>query len=294
VRIDEDHLARPGVITLRVAAELDDATCGRAVELIEATRPAGVRVVHDLDRHSTLGPLEPALDQVDDPLDAAPAALSGDGVFYPIVIAVRILPGSAALSTQDRLALKAAGERAVRDVLADVGVGEALVYNRLVAAVMALSGVLDAQIELYPLDAPPTAPRRANIEPSGPLRPSVDVAHHGVLDVEIGGELIALDVELEVTLAGAGLIGDTVANREEARIVVAGQLREGVSRLTSIDPSTLRGLIGPSDNYSVPSLAYRAEFIQGGVRLASADPTIAVSTLERPWIRSVKLRSGGP
>lgn len=294
VRIDEDHLARPGVVTLRVAADLDDATCARAVELIEATRPVGVRVVHDLDRHSTLGPLEPALDQVDDALDALPAALSGDGVFYPIVISVRILPGSAAISAQDRIALKAAGEAAVRDVLADVGIGEPLVYNRLVAALMALDGVLDAQVELYPQGAPASAPRRANIEPASPLRPSVDVVHQGALHVEIGGELIALDVAIDITLAGAGLVGDTVANLEEARIIAADQLREGVSRLLLIDPGKLRSLIGASDNYSVPALSYRAEFIQGGVRLASDDPSITVSTLERPWIRSVKLRTGGP
>ncbi|HEU4727159.1 MAG TPA: hypothetical protein VFT22_04705, partial [Kofleriaceae bacterium] len=293
VRIDEDHLARPGVVALRVAADLDDDTCARAVELIEAIRPVGVRVVHDLDRHSTLGPLEPALDQVDDALDAPPAALAGDGVFYPIVISVRVLPASAAISSQDRLALKAASDRAIRGVLADVGIGEPLVYNRLVAAVMAIDGVLDAQIELYPQGAPLTAPRRANIEPSSPLRPSVDPAHHGVLDVEVGGELIALDVTIDVTLTGAGLVGDTVANREEARIIVAGQLREGVSRLASIDRDTLRGLIGASDNYTVPSLSYTAEFIQGGVRLAAPDPTIAVSTLERPWVRSVKLSGGG-
>lgn len=297
VRIDEDHLARPGVVTLRVAAELDDATCARAIELIEQTRPVGVRVMHDLDRHSTLGPLEPSVDQVDDGLDDEPGALTVSGVFYPVVIAVKILPASAAISAQDRALLKAAGERAVHEVIADVGIGEPLIYNRLVAALMALDGVLDAQVEAYPWSASASAmaasTRRANLEPSKPLRPSLDVDHHGSLTVEIGGELIALDLEIEVTLAGAGLVGDTAANREEARIIVATDLRDGVSRLTQLSPGALLGLVGTSDNYAVTSLHYTAEFIQGGVRLASADPTIAVSTLERPWVRSVKLKPGG-
>ncbi|KYG09190.1 hypothetical protein BE21_19270, partial [Sorangium cellulosum] len=48
VLIDEDPIAHPGTLKIRIAAQLDDARKRLAAELIRETRPAGVRVEHDL------------------------------------------------------------------------------------------------------------------------------------------------------------------------------------------------------------------------------------------------------
>ena len=48
VRIEEDHLAFPGLVKVSVASDLTPAESARAAELIELSRPAGVRVVHNL------------------------------------------------------------------------------------------------------------------------------------------------------------------------------------------------------------------------------------------------------
>lgn len=293
IRTDEDDLLRPGVVSLRVAVDLDDDTAARAVELIEANRPVGIRILHDLDRHTTLGPLEPALDLLDDDPDAPAAPLGGDGVYFPVVIVAQILPASAALSPQDRASLLAAGKQAITDFIADVGISEPLIYNKLIAGLMGLPGVLDVRVEMYPQGAPPEARRRQNLEPPGPLRPSIDLARGGGMVVDIGGELIALDLTIAVTLINAGLIGDPAINREEARRQIARQIRDGVSRLTRVDPGTLKGLALPSDTYRLDSVSYKAEFIQGGVRLIVDNPPITVGSLERPWVRNLVLAGGG-
>jgi hypothetical protein len=46
------------------------------------------------------------------------------------------------LTPDDRTALERAGEEVIRRFVADAGIGETLVYNRLVAALMSLHGVL--------------------------------------------------------------------------------------------------------------------------------------------------------
>ncbi|HEY0988172.1 MAG TPA: hypothetical protein VGD80_14005, partial [Kofleriaceae bacterium] len=182
---------------------------------------------------------------------------------------------------------------AVADFIADVGVGEPLIYNKLVAGLMAVPGVLDVRVEMYPQGAAPGSRRKQNLEPTGPLRPSNDLAHGGGTVVEVGGELIALDVTIAVTLINAGLIGDQAVNREEARRQIARQIRDGVSRLTQLDPAALKGLASHSDTYQLDTVSYKAEFIQGGVRLILDNPPITVTSLERPWVRSLVLAGGG-
>jgi uncharacterized phage protein gp47/JayE len=290
VRADEDHLIRPGVVSLRVVADLDDGIAARAVELIEANRPVGVRILHDLDRHSTLGPLEPALDEMDDDPLAPAVPLGGDGVYFPVVIAAQILPASAALSPAERDTLRAAGKRVIDEFIADVGVGEALIYNKLIGGLMAIPGVLDVRVEMYPQGAATTARRRRNLEPTGPLRPSVDLAHGGGVVVEIGGELIALDIDIVVSLRQAGVIGDLDTNLEEARRQIARQIRDGVSRLTEITPGTLKGLASQADTYVLDSVTYRAEY--AGVQINVDDPPLTITSLERPWVRSLNLSGG--
>ncbi|HET7503170.1 MAG TPA: baseplate J/gp47 family protein, partial [Kofleriaceae bacterium] len=293
IRADEDDLLRPGVVSLRVAADLDDDTAARAVELIEANRPAGIRILHDLDRHATIGALEPALDLLDDDPDAPAATLGGDGVYFPVVIAAQILPASAALSPQERAALAAAGKQAVAEFIADVGVGEPLIYNKLIAALMGLPGVLDVRVEMYPQGAPPEARRKRNLEPNGPLRPTADLAHGGGTVVEVGGELIALDLTISVTLLDAGALGDPEIDREEARRQIARQIRDGVSQLSQLSAGALKGLALHSDTYRLDSVSYKAEFIHGGVRLILDNPPLTVGSLERPWVRSLVLAGGG-
>ncbi|HZF12405.1 MAG TPA: baseplate J/gp47 family protein [Thermoanaerobaculia bacterium] len=294
VRLAEDHLKRPGVLTLSIAAPLDAIAAQRALGLIEANRPAGVRVIHNLDAPAPLGSLIPGPNAVtDDSEPPAEATVSPGALYFPVVVAAVLLPASAALSPQQRNTLKRQGEAAVRAFVADAGVGETLVYNRLVAGLMGLDGVLDVTLQLYPqvypLGAVPTPARHRNVQPSATLRPTVDPRYGGSLVVEVGGQLVALDVTVSVTLKGAGALGDHADDLEEVRQEVAGRLRDLVPALPSLAVDDLKSKLGASDSWSVVNLFFTIEYVDAGVVVnrVFGPGSIALSDLERPWVRSV-------
>jgi uncharacterized phage protein gp47/JayE len=292
VRIDEDHLQRPGVITLNVAVALDAQSCARVIDVIEQTRPAGVRVLHNLDCDSPVVGLTPPPNQVDD-ADEPQDSVSGSGLFFPGVVAAVLLPAAASLSAQDRAALKSAGEKAVAAVAADAGVGEALIYNRLIEALMSIEGVLDVQLELYPAGAPASGSRHRNLLPPRTLRVSLDPAEGGAFTVQVGGELVALDVTVQITLKGAGTLGDQVANTEDARMQIVAQLRDGVGGLSQITLAALSGLLAVSESYDATIVSYQADYVDAGVRVHPTSPTLSITDKERPFVRSVMVAGGG-
>jgi hypothetical protein len=211
-------------------------------------------------------------------------------MFLPVSIYAVLVPLSPSLSAQDREALKRKGEDALRAVVADAGVGETLVYNRLVAALMALEGVQDVTLELYPAGALP--PSHRNLVPPPTLRPSVDVKFGGSLEVEMGGPLIALDLTIKIKLVGAGALGDKTADLEDARVQAAGQLRLAVRSLTSVSAAALRAAVS-SLNFTIDSVVFTLEYVEAGVRInkhfGQSDPAITLSPLQKLWIRTVRL-----
>lgn len=289
VRLDEDHLARPGVITVNVAAALDQAGAARAVSLIETARPAGVRVLHNLDAPPPLvGPALPA--NIVDDAGAPPAGEPGvAGLYLPVKLRALLLPAAPTLSPAERAALKAKGREVARAFVADAGIGEVLVHNRLVAGLMAIEGVLDVAVELYPRPKPgqPAGPRHQNLAPGKALRARLDEAD---LEVEVAGELVAFDVTARVKLTDLGKLGDPTSNLEDARLQIAGQLQDKVGALAPpLTAEKLRGQIVPTENYTVESLHYTVQYLEAGVRLNIPDPAIQLAELERAWIRTVAL-----
>jgi uncharacterized phage protein gp47/JayE len=298
VRVDEDPLARPGIITLNVAVELDEDNCARALALIEETRPVGVRVVHNLDCDSPSGGIITPGTNPDDDTNATleesgEALVAGGALFFPVAVKAIVVPMSAQLSAGERNALKDAAIETIRAVVGDAGIGEAIVYNRLVAALMEIPGVLDVTLDLYPNLTDATPPSHRNLIPPKTLRPTVLDAEGGLVRVDIGGQLVALDVQVRVTLRGAGLEGDAAANREDARTQVAGQLRDGVRDLTQLSTATLLAALVDSEFYSVDEIRFVKEYVDAGVKLnqlfTASDPGVPVSTLERVWVRTVRL-----
>jgi uncharacterized phage protein gp47/JayE len=304
VRIDEDPIRRPGVITLKVAAELEPAQAARAVELIEATRPLGVRVLHELHSPATLPAISPGTPEGDDRDDAGPAdATTGTtGLFYPVVATAVLLPAAPSLTPDDRTALERAGEEVIRRFVADAGIGETLVYNRLVAALMSLDGVLDVAVELYPATPPAVGPgavdpltvkRRRNLDVPRTLRATVDPAQSGAFNVDVGGELVALDVTVTATLRGLAAAPDLdpAVLRENVRLLLGDQLRDRVASLTTLTPAALRAVVPDTDDYTVTAISYRVEFLDAGIRVSQPDLTLTLDNRQRPWIRQVALET---
>lgn len=287
VRLEEDHLTRPGVVIANVAAELTPADASRAVLLLEENRPAGVRVLHNIDTPPALVAAVPP-NVVEDPLTGPPTATVVEGLYQPVVVRAVILPVSPSLSGAERSALQGAARAAIAALLADAGIGETVVYNRLVATVMALEGVLDVAVELYAKPAPGAVvgARRQNFSPPSTLRPKLA---DDDLIVEIASEIVAFDVEVTITLTdfarSTGNIADTLA---DARSEVYGLLQDRAGAIAgAISPSALLAQLPPTISYSVTSLDYTVQYLEAGLIVNEDNPTITLGELERPWVRTL-------
>lgn len=295
VQILEDPISRPGVIQLNVAlpelppgheAEMLAFLSEQAVDLIEQTRPVGVRILHNIDAPRPSGPAEagPGVqpDEGGDPVSTARPPVGS--LSLPIDVNVWLTPTTRSLTEAQRGALIAAGEAAVRGFIADAGIGETLVYNRLVSVLMALDGVLDVALEMFP-QSDPDQPRHKNVLPIDPaLRPVA-----GKVDVQLRGSLIVLDVVLGVTRKGTGLLTDPVQLSSTIATDVTATLnaRFRTGALAQLTVDALKGLLGTAETYTLNSLDYSVEYQDAGVRVHKANPSITPSQSDQFWVRRV-------
>ena len=295
ILIQEDHANRPGMIVLNVAAPLSEATAAQAVQLIEETRPVGIRVVHNLDAQSGDATTTPGTGLVPDDQEIPADATSVSGpLFFPVKIVAAVLPVSATLSPSERDTLKASVETALRAAVAEAGVGEPLVYNRLIAAVMSIDGVLDVALQLFkvpdPTASPPELPkaRYMNLRPPKALRPSIEAVNGGVLEVSVGGELVTFDVIVTATLQNA-YGGATDGDKENARLDISARLRDQIYTLDKVDRDSLLASIGSSNDFKVTDVSYTVWYRDAGVQVTGVSPTVTPAADQILWINSVKL-----
>ena len=284
----EDHLAHPGVVKLTVTADLDAAAAIAASRLLEEHRPAGVRIVHNLPAPTATAPT----------LDGEPRgggegpSSAGDvleGVWFPVVAAVTVTPASTQLTSQqrDRLAVDVA--TALQGAVDAAGAGEPLVYNRLVAAVMAVEGVLDAVIDVQPgpLEAGTVVAGRVNLRPPPGTRVRLDPAD---LTVTLRGALVALDVSAEVQRIGLAASAEAISALEAAEDDIERRLVEALQVAPDvITPAYLKGQLPDTADYRVTAVSYQAELIEEGLRVVRPDVTIDLAGDQQPWIRSVSV-----
>jgi len=282
VRIVEDHLSFPGVVKIAVAADLDEAAAIRAATLIEEERPAGIRVLHNLPLPppATLPSSGATNGEEPGPPSAAPPV---EGIWYPIGVTAVITPAAASLTAAQKAALTDAVEAAITSFVESLGVGDTVVYNRLVGAIVAVDGVYDVSLDLYPAAATERAGRR-NLIPSPPdTRPRLDQ-----LEVTLRGALIALDVAVGVERKGLAATADPAAALEDARTDILRRLNDLLRSLSGpINQSTLLGGLADTETYAVHDLNYTSEFVDEGLRVTAANKEIEPSADQQPWIRSV-------
>ena len=299
VLISEDPIARPGVVEINVAlpelgGEAREAAIINAHAAIEATRPLGVRVLTNVAAPGVLGAAEPGGNPQDDPGDdpavIVPTADEGGELFAPVDVEVTLAPTRLGLTAREREDLRRLAETTVRDFIAEAGIGETLVYNRLIGTLMAIEGVLDVAVTMRPQDAPGDGPRRKNLIPASPkARPTP-----GLISVEVGGALVVLDVTANVVITGAGLLDDPQTARETARDAIEDSLREGLQTFAgaSLTTGALNQMLLKSDTYQVRNLHYKVEYQDAGVRVHQQDVELPLSGLEQIWVRRVELASG--
>lgn len=280
VLVDEDHVAHPGLVKITVATELDGRRGAAAAAALEEARPAGVRFVHNL-------PVVPPPVEVLGPGGGAtpgpvPVPTASDPVFFPIGVTAVVTPADADLTAPQKASLTNEVTAAVEAFVGSLGVGEVVVYNKLVAAILAVPGADDVTLDVYP--AGPTPSGRQNLFPlPSNLRPHLD---H--LDVTLRGALIALDVTVVVERLGLAASIDPVTALANARDSVSARLAEVLPTLAEeITPELLLGALDTTEDYQPEELHYVAEFVDEGLRITVPDRQIRPEADEQPWLRSV-------
>ncbi|HTG33685.1 MAG TPA: baseplate J/gp47 family protein [Thermoanaerobaculia bacterium] len=300
VRILQDHLAHPGVVKLEIVKPVTTALSTRELEdfealirtRIEETRPVGVRVLHRLDLADV------TFDEQSQPAPGValwPERLSDTPPLLKISAIVKVIPAAASLRQAERSDLDQRVHQAVDAFFDEIGIGETVIYNRLIAVLMSLDGVLDIVVDLAADLAADADPRprqlyRTNLYPGDPgLRPTL-----AGLQVEIAGQLVLLSVTVKITLLGVGLLGNVVDNRRAALDDVAVRLQNGLrtSPAGTITLQVLRGYVASKPNYGTEVLSYQADYMDAGVRIRQLNPEINIASGETVWIGRVV--DGGP
>lgn len=287
VLVSEDHTASPGVVRVVVATELDERRSRLAAKRLEDVRPAGVRIQHNL--YVVPSPPVEAGPGGGAGEGAVPAKGTADGVFYRVAVAVAVTPASSTLTAAERSTLVAGVEQAARADIGRHGVGEPVIYNQLVAAVMAVDGVFDAVVDIAPT---PTAPGTETFVPAGrhnifPVPPDTRIQLDSI-DVTLRGAAIALDVTVVAERKGLLAATETSAAVETVRREVSARLTDGIRSVAEpITPAILTGMLPSTDTYDIDAVSYVAEFLDEGLRVLRSDATIMPGPDQVPWIRSV-------
>lgn len=291
IRITEDYLLHPGVVELTVAGDFDDETQYQMAELVDEVRPAGVRVLHNLKRKMTAEESE-QINEVENSGQPVLAIGTENNLFY-VKIDARLIPEAFDLTQAERLELERQGRAIVHAFIAEAGIGEVLIHNRLVAQLMALDGVRDVMLQMRPRPAEGEAPppiSHSNILPALPtLRPAADDAD---VDVQVGGSRLVLDLVVNITLQGAGLIGDQATNLNHAQFDACNRLKEKLSRFGGSKTLTLQvlsGMLPDTETYQVEPISYTAEYVDAGIQLLEPNLELKLSGLEQVIIRGFSL-----
>jgi uncharacterized phage protein gp47/JayE len=285
VRIQEDPVASPGLLTITVASALDGPRSALAASLIEQTRPAGIRVHHNLVVPPTTQVSPSTETQGEDPGPPPESTASTDPVWFDIGVTAAVTAASATLTAQQKTALTTAVSDAIAAFVHQLGVGDTVVYNRLVATVVDVPGVYDVSLDVYQADATDHTGRRNLLPRPADTRPRLQDAN---LDVRLRGALVALDVSVQVERKGLAVIADRNTALGEIHNDVVLRLQTQVAAGGTISNATLFGSVQTdTDTYSVKELSYTAEFLDEGLRVTRENPQFEPTSDQQAWVRTV-------
>lgn len=291
VRIVEDHLAHPGIVKVQIAAELDAPKRARAAELIRDFRAAGIRVLHDLE---TPSPTPPPSGGGGGGGGSGGSGGTGSGTtlpatFFPIKVLAAVTPATAGLTAARKQQLKDEVAAVITTAIDRYGIGETVVYNKLVGEIMTVDGVYDVVVDVFPASG--SAPGRANLPPSpSDRRPKLATPP----DVTVRGALVALDLSVQIDFKPGEPQGDRATVLAAIKSEVTQKLADIVAApgLTMITKTSLEAslvAVTGTGNYTVDSVSYTAEQIEDGLRVRKSDEELTLDSDQQPWVRGVNI-----
>jgi hypothetical protein len=282
VRVIEDHLNAPGVINVVVAPQ-QPLTAEQALfagQLLDGVRPAGIQLLSNLPP----APVPPAPGQQPPPPPPPPVpAPAGppNPALLQVAVSASVIPQSFTLTPAQQSGLVGQVTTALQAAGGQLGVGDTVVYNALVAAAMSVQGVYDVAIDLTPAGQPTV---ETNVEVPQQQRAALSVT------VQLRAAPIAFDLAVTVTLLGTATLGDKQAALAEISADIQGRLATAMATVQSpITAASFLGVLTDTPTYHVTGLTYRVEYVAEGLRVATADAQVVPTSDQVLWIRSVQV-----
>ena len=167
IKIVEELALRPGVVQVFVARDPEPTLAALVEQAILGARAAGIRFEHNLavalpvTATDTLS----AIDQRDEgETDEAPP---GSGFQLPIAADVTVFPANPRLAGPEKTNLEAAVKAALVAYVEASAIGGVLVYNRMVADLLGIAGVLDVVLLATPKAGTGDKGKRNLLVPAG-------------------------------------------------------------------------------------------------------------------------------
>ena len=286
IKVVEELQLRPGVVQVFIARKSDGPGAAQLAkevqEKIMDSRAAGIRVEHNLEVALPHKPNDrlPTFEGRDD-LEAAPLPPAQD-FRLKMVCDVLVFPDNPRLTGAEKTTLTEAVRGAIFAYLAGSAIGGTIVYNQLVADVMALPGVLDIMLDI-----------RAKEDTSGKGKRNIQVpdGRRAVLDdeqkdvrVHFIGE-VNFDVEVKLTLKpGSTLVDADKEVRQKLIDFFTGNPAE-------VSKTALMSKLAPSELYEPASadLTLTVEYDQAGLLIHQTGDATNIAPGDRAILREVKV-----
>ncbi len=289
--VEELHL-RPGVVQVFVARQPTTDLASGVQEKILDSRAAGIRVEHNLEVIIPQKPNDrlPIFEGRDD-LEAVTFPPE-ENFALPMTCDVLVFPDNPRLTGTEKTALTQAVRGAVVAYIAASSIGGTIVYNQLVADIMALPGVLDISLDI-----------RAKVDPSGKAKKNIQVPdgrraviapddpndEEQDITVHFTGE-VNFDFQIKVTLKGAATLAD--AEKEIRQKLI--EFFAGSPAV--VESSTLMTKLGVSDFFQIlpGDLKWTVEYGLAGLVVhdqGGDGASTSITPGDKPILREVNVKA---
>ncbi|MCP5157234.1 MAG: baseplate J/gp47 family protein [Ectothiorhodospiraceae bacterium] len=285
IKLSEDLAGSPGLVRVFVAREPDPDLARLVQDAVVASRPAGVRVEHNLQgalRADDDGAISDEESSAGGETSVPPSA---EDFRAPIRASVLVYPEDPRIGAAAEQTLR----NTVRDTVAayfdGLAIGDPVRYNRVLADLMGVDGVRDVDLDVWAASAALAAGRRnLRLDPGQRavvLDPATDIT------VELAGAPVSFDLRLVVDL----LPGKSLA---EAQASARAKLEAFFATAPStVDAAVLTTALVPDTAFSLAAggLHWTVEYEQAGLLVEEVDEPVTVSSRERAVLRDVDVET---
>lgn len=281
LKLVEEFRNSPGLVKLFIAAEGSEDLAVNVSDAILATRPAGVRVTHNLESFLP-GDSDAGLTGSGGRDDGTTPLSEEEGFAVKLTANVLVYPYDPNLTEKEQAQMAETIRKTLNAYVDNSEIGQVLVYNRMVADIMAISGINDIELDIGSASGGETG--KSNLQ--------LPVGQRGMFDdpktditVIFSGAPVVFDIKVQMTLkAGHGQTG------------AEDEIRQRLRDFFDTSPAQLSGglvisTLTPSDAYDIQAggVSMTITYSRTGVTLYDTAESIDISGEERAVMGTVTM-----